>query len=58
MARIAFKGVDYGDVPQELVAIAHYQGDLAEEIALPFERLKTEDSTLSTGGVQEAQKAS
>ena len=53
---VVVEGVEHRDIPNQLITIAHHQGDLAQVVTLSFKGLKTQDPSLATGGVQQARK--
>ena len=51
---VALKGIGHGQIPDQLVAVAHDQRDLAQEIALASKGLETQDAHIPVTGIQQA----
>jgi len=49
---VQLEGIGSGDVPDQLVALAHDEGDLPQEISLPFPGHVAEDARLAPDGMQ------
>ena len=55
---VSLERVDHRNVPEQLVALAHHQRDLAQEVAIAPGRDVREDVDLTAGGMQQAPRAS